>query len=48
MASGKTSIVLLLRDGYGGFYTAQTSALIIDGLNGAIRGAEIRWKENPE
>jgi hypothetical protein len=48
MGSGATSVMFLARDQAGGYYPIQTSAAIIDGLHGAIRGAEARWRDNPE
>jgi C4-type Zn-finger protein len=46
MVSGKTSITLHIIDQDGKSIIVQTSAAIMEMIQGCIRGAEIRWAEN--
>lgn len=43
MASGRTSVGFMLADENGNVYLAETSAALVDCLDAAIKGAEIRW-----
>lgn len=45
MASGKTSITLHIIDEDGKSVIVQTSAAILDMIQGCIRGAEQRWAD---
>jgi hypothetical protein len=44
--SGRTSIMFVLRHPNGSLSYAQTTANLLDGLNGAVRGAEQGWQAN--